>query len=286
MIIKLEDKYKEFLYKYRPLIGIDKSHINENTLKILRDGELYFSKPSQFNDPFDSKIDYNTNTTKTELRAYITKLLKKYGKPLSDIDNITEKINTGKIKSTDLVPKHPYPDSFKIFCLSKDEKNILMWSHYAKDHTGVCIGFKVHEGSNSMNIRVKPGYFIPIAGFDNNLLPVTYINYSKKKPKPYNHFIQNKHKLDELLTHFKTKSKLWEYEKEVRIILYDKTILKNPICLETCEIGEIIFGLRTPPELIDKVIQIVKNYPDNGSHVKLYKCVEVKGQYAIEKKEI
>jgi len=283
MSIKPEDENREFLYKYRPLIGIDESHINENTQKILINGELYFSKPSQFNDPFDSKIDYDTNANENELRDFFSKLLPQFGKSLNDIDNIINKFKTGELNRSDFVPKNTYSDSNKIFCLSRDDRNILMWSHYAKDHTGVCIGFKVHKGGNSMNIKIKSGYIVPIVGVDSNMLPVIYINYCTDKPKPYNHF---KDDLEKLKPHFITKSKLWEYEQEVRIIITDKMILKNPICLETNEIGEIIFGLRTPPKLIDKVKQIVKNYPNNGSHIKLYKCVERKGQYAIDKEQI
>jgi hypothetical protein len=282
MSIKPEDEKREFLYKYRPLIGVSESHINENTLRLLENGELFFSKPSQFNDPFDSRIDYDTSANETELRAFFSKLSMQHGNSL-DIDFIIDQINTGKINKADFVKKDDLSDSNNIFCLSKDEKSILMWSHYAKDHTGICIGFKVHKSCNSMNIKIKSGYAIPIPSFDSNLLPVSYINYSTDKPKPYNHFI---HEQKELIRHFITKSKLWEYEQEVRIILHEKQILSNPICLEAIEIGEIIFGLKTPPILIEKVKQIVKNYPDNGSHIKLCRCVEIKGQYAINKEQI
>jgi hypothetical protein len=49
-------------YKYRPLIDDTKSSgINENTLRLLEHGELYFSKPKDFNDPFDCKIEYDTD---------------------------------------------------------------------------------------------------------------------------------------------------------------------------------------------------------------------------------
>jgi len=284
MSIKPEDENREFLYKYRPLIGVDELHINENTLKILEDGELFFNKPSQFNDPFDTKIDYDTNVTEPELRAYYSKVLLDRGESLNNLDTIIDNVKTGKINLVEIAQKNTQPDFFNIFCLSKDEKNILMWSHYAKDHTGICIGFKVHKKYNSMNIKIYSDCFIPPSTSpDKNLLPVHYINYCINKPKPYNHFIGN---LSDLTPNFLSKSKLWEYEQEVRLLLTNNMILKNPICLETIEIGEIIFGLRTPPELIDKVIQIVKNYPNNGIHVKFYKCVEKKGQYAIEKEQI
>jgi len=285
MSIKPEDENRDFLYKYRPLIGEDESHINEHTLKILEKGELFFSKPSQFNDPFDTKINLDINVTEPELRAYYSRLLTQQGEPLNRLDAIIDKVNSGEINLEEIALKNTQPDYFNIFCLSKDEKNILMWSHYAKDHTGICIGFKIHKKFNSMNIKISSSYTPPpsVADLVSDLVPAIYINYCTNRPKPYNHFKDN---LKELELHFMTKSKLWEYEQEVRIMLTNKMIHKNPICLETKEIGEIIFGLRTPLGLIDKVKQIVNNYPDNGFHVKLYKCVEIKGKYAIDKEQI
>jgi hypothetical protein len=36
-----------------------------------------------------------------------------------------------------------------ILCLSRNKKNILMWSHYAKNHEGLCFGFedKLYNGN-------------------------------------------------------------------------------------------------------------------------------------------
>jgi hypothetical protein len=280
MSINPEDKDREFLYKYRPLIGTPILEINKNTQRLLENGELFFSKPSQFNDPFDSKITFDVNATEPQLRIFFSRVFKEFGRPLSDIDNIIEQIKRDKRKLLEFVPSNSYADLTNIFCLSRDEKNILMWSHYAKDHTGICIGFKVHIWGNSLNIRIKSGYARPIAGISNDLLPVVYIDYKNEKPKPYNHFI---HTDKELEPYFYTKSKLWEYEKEVRIILSDGLIIKNPVCIEQLEIGEIIFGLKTPQSLIKEVEKIVKKYPNNGKDTKLYKCVEIANHYAIDK---
>jgi hypothetical protein len=283
MSIKPEDMDRQFLYKYRPLIGTSYSEINQNTLKILKYGELYFAKPSQFNDPFDSKITYDTNANELELRAYFSRILPQFGKSLSDVDIILEKIKRKEINLSDFAPANSYADLSNILCLSRDEKNILLWSHYAKDHTGICIGLNVHIWGNSMNIKIKPGYTNPIAGINNNLLPAVYINYSNDKPEAYNHFTDGPEKLE---PYFYTKSKLWEYEKEVRIILMNSLITKNPVCIEQIEIGEIIFGLKTPDLLIEKVKDIVRTYPDNGVHTKLYKCIEMKESYAINKEPL
>jgi hypothetical protein len=203
-----------------------------------------------------------------------------FGQPLSDVENIIERIKRKELRLSDFAPNNAYADLVNIFCLSRDEKNILLWSHYAKDHTGICIGFNVHIWGESMNIKVKPGCTNPIAGFENNLLPVIHVNYTTNKPDPYNHFIHTREKLE---PYFYTKSHLWEYEQEVRIILMDSLIIKNPICIDIAEIGEIIFGLKTSDKQIALVKDIIDHYPDNGRHINLYRCIEVKGQYALDK---
>jgi hypothetical protein len=95
-----------------------------------------------------------------------------------------------------------------------------------------------------------------------------------------NHFI---HGSDKLEPYFYTKSNLWEYEQEVRIILMDSLIIKNPIHIDATEIGEIIFGLKTPDKQIALVKDIINHYPDSGNYINLYKCIEAKGHYALEK---
>jgi hypothetical protein len=280
MSLRYDDQKRRFLYKYRSLHGTSSSEINDSTRKMLENGELYFAKPSQFNDPFDSKIDYDTSADEAQLKIFFSRVLPMYGKPLSDIDNIIERIRKKEIKLSDFAPKNGYADLANIFCLSRDEKNILLWSHYAKDHTGICIGFNVHIWGESMNIKVQSGYTKPIAGFSNNLLPVVYVNYSNDKPEPYNHFIHDSNKLE---PYFYTKSNLWEYEQEVRIILMDSLIIKNPIRIDTTEIGEIIFGLKTPDKKIELVKNIINHYPSNGKNINLYKCIEAKGHYALDK---
>ncbi|GHT93812.1 hypothetical protein FACS1894140_6910 [Spirochaetia bacterium] len=281
MSLKPGDEKRAFLYKYRNLIGATPTQIDVNTQKILENGELYFAKPSQFNDPFDSKIDYDTNADETQIRAYFTRVLPTFGRPLNDIDGIITRIKKGEIQLSDFAPHNPYADLANIFCLSLDEKNILLWSHYAKDHTGICIGFKIHIWGNSMNIQAKPGYANPIAGFSDNLLPVVHVDYSATKPSAYNHFI---HDVDKLEPFFRQKSSHWAYEQEVRIILMNSFLRKNPVCVDTAEIGEIIFGIKTPDIQIDLVKDILKRYPDGGRNVKLYKCIEIKGEYALDKK--
>jgi hypothetical protein len=35
-----------------------------------------------------------------------------------------------------------------------------MWSHYADNHSGVCIGYKVHHVDNKIGLKFKKGTFL------------------------------------------------------------------------------------------------------------------------------
>ena len=82
-----------------------------------------------------------------------------------------------------------------ISCFSENDKNILMWSHYANNHEGLVLEFDVAETIETF-------------------LPAFKVNYSSKY-STLSYLNKNKKEHLELLT---TKSVDWEYEEEWRII--------------------------------------------------------------------
>ncbi len=86
---------------------------NENSLSCLLNYEVWASKPTEFNDPFDSLLTIEFNDKKIE-------------KEFKD-----------------------YTQSKAVSCFSKKMDSILMWSHYAESHKGFCIGIDSPELENS-----------------------------------------------------------------------------------------------------------------------------------------
>ncbi|PWX18316.1 hypothetical protein CYK65_11810 [Clostridium perfringens] len=83
-----------------------------------------------------------------------------------------------------------------IVCLSEEKDNILMWSHYAKNHQGICIEYDYNDISNYTEVY-------PVVYMEENIdLSESIINID-----PYG--IHKK---------IMIKFALWEYEKEWRII--------------------------------------------------------------------
>lgn len=127
-------------------------------------------------------------------------------------------------------------------CFTPDNANILMWSHYANSHSGICLEF------DTLN---DPAFFI---------YPINVI-YSEEYPEL--EFTDRKFANKVL----RTKSKDWEYEQEVRIYKiqngYHKFIPQS--------LRSVTFGCNASE---DKQSQIVDISRRNHclAHVSFFKC--------------
>ncbi len=88
-----------------------------------------------------------------------------------------------------------------VICFSEVNDNILMWSHYAQGHTGFCIEFD----RNEKNELGKWEYCVPVSyNTDNNVLSFTLNQLTESET------------FAKIAT---SKSLLWEYEKEWRLLV-------------------------------------------------------------------
>ena len=111
-------------------------------------------------------------------------------------------------------------DRTGVLSLSSTHENILMWSHYACSHSGVCLQFRV---------VVDPPFFTPA-------MPVTY---TRDLPMP-NLLGEDRHERAQQL--LLTKAEDWAYEREWRILEPDR-----------------VPGSRSfPPKLLSAIIRGVK----------------------------
>lgn len=109
------------VYKYLDLENIDR------ILEVLVESKLYFAKPSQFNDPFEFKP-------------------KRMSLDTSDLEGplVTQYLDPSLDFSYELICKQL--DNFGVSCFSAKKDDIIMWSHYAGSHKGMCLGFDTkHE---------------------------------------------------------------------------------------------------------------------------------------------
>lgn len=128
---------EEKLYQYRALNKF-------NIINILN-GEIRLNSPKLFNDPYDSRLMLsneevirlfikigNSNMTKEEINREAERLeflLKKREDFEIFINNSREKIY------------NIIDDTLCIACFSERNDSMLMWSHYADYHKGICVEY-------------------------------------------------------------------------------------------------------------------------------------------------
>ena len=138
------------LYMYKPP--------DAYTLDILINGRLWASKPERFNDPFDCDLEYVKGFTEKD---YLAATCRKYGKsdqwPSEIVQYVSETIDAdGNFtpEGRDRVNKAIQEGFIQknknsgVICLSEVCDSILMWSHYTKKHTGVCVEFTRAEDND------------------------------------------------------------------------------------------------------------------------------------------
>ncbi len=231
------------LFKYRD--WSDKYH-----QKLITKQEIYFSKPSEFNDPFDGNIpvrwdqltyeeclEKNLEIINIKHKDKDQKLVREYAKKVTDEKTLWHPDNLTKEKSEQL---EKWNSIIGLFSLSYVPDNILMWSHYLCNHTGFVIGYDTHSLTNDYDFDfIEPviyqSPYPTISGLDDNT--------------------QQFHKK------FFYKSDLWKYEKEWRI---SKNHIKDRIIrLHEGTMNKIILGCCTNQEQTKNIIKLCNKHLGN-----------------------
>ncbi len=122
-----------------------------------------------------------------------------------------------------------HPDKeVRVVSFSEDQRNALMWSHYADYHRGICIGFRRQVMEQ--------------------LATLHRVHYRVRVPT----LLEELPEEDKLSTAFLSKSKEWGYEREWRIITFDG---RQYLDLPRGAISVVLFGFRTPQEDREWVVE-------------------------------
>jgi len=230
----------ELLYKYR--------EFSENTDKIIINAELYFASHDSFNDPFDCNLEFKESSfySDKEFEDYCLKVGKVGIEKEEYLIELREKLIKAKLQ-------------VGILCMCQDDKNILMWSHYAKNHKGLCFGFEC-------------GFY------DKKKIIYDKVIYPENEEYELVSFFNEQN--GEIRRMFTTKSKFWKYEQEIRLIDLSggKTVGTKKFNREFLK--EIIFGYKADETNIKKIIQLCQL---NGfEHVVFKKARIVSGRFELD----
>jgi hypothetical protein len=151
-----------------------------------------------------------------------------------------------------------------ITCFSETPNDMLMWSHYANKHTGICVEYDF----------AKPF----LSAKDTLLFPVTYSKIRPLFPVDKTMLTKNgtviqkqampAEALPEIIKAWTIKSPIWSYEREWRHIIFTNNTPDRKVKLPI--ISKIILGVNISPENKQKVIEIAKKrqIPVYSTHMK------------------
>jgi hypothetical protein len=259
------------LYKYTQPERID----------IIENQFIRFTQPQYFNDPFECQIALTNVAEPNYISDFITKNIdriifdihkEKSNQPgsfslYSALDFWhTNQPELTKYMASEISNKTPILQTYfnklletniGILSLSRSYNDLLMWAHYAKDHSGLLIEFD--ESNTFFNRTSDTG--VP-------LFKIQDVEYSDTRP--------NATLADlDINTPLLTKSIHWAYEKEVRIIMglhnADKTIDNNIYLFKipaSC-LKSVTLGCKASQKLRDNTLEIIHSN-ENLRHITLH----------------
>lgn len=262
-------------YKYRP--------INEYSEKLLRKQKIFFSFGYEYIDPFDSKVKIDTSGNIED----ILNVLESTSLPPDIKDSIRNKILNNEITPEKLlftayeVAKKTIMSS----CFSSDSLNVLMWSHYADSHKGICLGFANIRNEEYPALKFDLGN---VPGdpptLENGVFPITKVNYDTNEIIRWKPF-QND--ISVFMDAHTNKAKYWEYEKEHRIILAFKEYGTKILCFDRRFLKEVYLGTRIEKADKLKYIEIIKDeYLKKGLPVRVFQTLLSESRFELEMEEI
>ncbi len=249
----------------------------ETAIAVLESQTMRFSSPKRFNDPFELALGLRNPKIIQNERLFenLTLKLIESNAEYADQKSFVKKVIKTHLQNVRNHHNEVYEelvDHLRLLCLSETYESVLMWSHYANNHTGLCIGIKPNK------------FHLP---FSYQFMKVNYVSEFKS-------INEIEYGIDEgvAMTYWVfTKSDNWKYEKECRIhtIISPKKVLfkrligdkrmhddfkfhKNSIC-------EIYFGVNTKHSDIKRIEKILIEKKYMVAIIK--KAIVVDGTFAL-----
>ena len=173
---------------------------------ILRNHRIYCSNPADFNDPWDCKPYFDPDLLDDPVNRAATAesfIATQSGGPRGDRMDQLLRTNATILKAllhkfceeqVDFISKR-----WGIYCLSPDPCLTLMWSHYSRNHKGICLEF----------------------GTDSIFKAAQRVRYQKEYPPLL------LHEPESVWQMLLIKSDVWAYEQEHRLICPRFTAVKD-----------------------------------------------------------
>jgi hypothetical protein len=231
-------KPPDFVYSYRT--------IDDKLRDTLIKQQLWLSNPLSFNDPFDCNFPIQKDCTAEEATKVVEAMLQIGNFSPEFRKHARIEASQGRIIYPEACAKswQSAMSATGVACFSATPTNILMWSHYASKHQGVCLGFK----------------HLP------RRLDLQPMEYCRTMPSVRIVDMMPRPSLELLKKLLLTKSRDWSYEKEWRFVKGDKQYSSDsdPERAERFypeELQKVIFGCRVAQERQHEIMLLLKSWP-------------------------
>ncbi len=214
-------------YKYRDFGN--PAHLKSAIL----DHKFYFDSPNNFNDPFECLPSFNFDATEVEIISYYRRIVARQSPDISEHEQVLRTIAYRLTEERDRQPgtlayKRFHSDKFResvlpklpMFCVAATNNNVLLWSHYAWNHTGVCLRFDANSP---------------------DLVEAQRVIYRDNRPEV--NFIVRQPTEQMMENTVLVKAKDWEYEEEWRVVRFGTAAGVRVFSPST--LTGIIFGHKT-----------------------------------------
>lgn len=233
----------KYLYKYANYFIENKNINNMNQTKnIIVNDQLFFSHRNGLNDPYEIRFVTVNPDDNSILNPAV------YDGPERQFEEWYKQ----------------YFGNIGILSLSAQNDNMIMFSHYANKHKGICLQFdttkdEIFTNASPVNYR--------------NSIP--YINY-----KDYWDFVSNRDKdYSKFDVIFFTKHKDWIYEEEWRILHQLEANKKEYLYKFNSEaLTGIIFGLDTEHDVKEEIRNLISS---KRHEIKLFEAKLKKDSYGL-----
>lgn len=284
----------------------------DTALAILRSKTFRYSSPLKFNDPFDFQsglhFDFDLGSLPAKIVDRIEQLATANEDPIVDTDDPWGKLI---LLIREKYPTHGFPRDFwgqaaaapfnyliaeirmtqqkyqehwwktllpgiRVFCVSEDRDNLLMWAHYTKDHTGVVFELRsLPEEDNPLSVAApviytdRPPPFFTESEWINDILSLKRMN---------------QHDLNKRYAYIK--SCHWSYEREWRVWFPLASSSESPhfdCPIRPSELAGVYIGCRAEPKFVADVVKLTQSaFPQ----AQIYRAYKEETTYALRYEKI
>ncbi len=280
-------------------------------LTILKNRTLQYSSPGTFNDPFDVQsglhFDFDPATLHRKVVSRISELARRDRGTLVNPDDAWGQVVLEARKQfpvigfdpdrwlastaeafAEIVPEiaktqRDYQQlwwgsmvpSARVFCVSEAHDDLLMWAHYAQNHTGLVFEFwSLPEDDNALSVAGAVEYvdspppFFSEAEWIDDLVGI----------KQLDHRLLSKR-------YFYLKSRHWSYEREWRVWYTSEAagVLHDYVPIRQSEFASIYLGCRADPEFAKSVVDLARS---SFPRVRIFEASKRRDSYRLRFSEI